>query len=142
MMDINRNIQLLNFQQHGDERGNLVVIEGVKNIPFEIKRAFYIYGSDLNVIRGQHANKESEFVFINVAGTSKIKVKDGKGLEEIFDLKDPTVGLYLPKMVWKEMYEFSDDSVLLVLASTCYDPDEYIRDYDEFVTIVQESEEK
>lgn len=130
-------VQMLEFAQHGDDRGHLVVIEGMKDVPFEIKRAFYIYGSDPEVVRGQHANRESEFVLINVAGTSKVKVKDGEGNEAIFCLNRPHTGIYLPTMVWKDMYDFSSDSVLLVLASTHYDATEYIRDYDEFVKEIQ-----
>lgn len=125
-------VRMLDFPQKGDERGHLVVVEGEKEIPFEIKRVFYIYGSDKDVIRGQHANRESEFVLINVAGTSKIKVKDGEGNEAVFCLDCPHTGLYLPRMVWKDMYDFSADSVLLVLASTHYSADEYIRDYEIF----------
>lgn len=130
-------VQMLEFAQHGDDRGHLVVIEGMKDVPFEIKRAFYIYGSDPEVVRGQHANRESEFVLINVAGTSKVKVKDGEGNEAIFCLNRPHTGIYLPTMVWKDMYDFSSDSVLLVLASTHYDATEYIRNYDEFVKEIQ-----
>ena len=125
-------VKMLEFPQNGDERGHLVIIEGEKDIPFEIKRAFYIYGSDANVVRGCHANKKSEFVLINVAGTSKVRIKDGEGNEEVYCLDRPHIGIYLPTMVWKDMYDFSKDSVLLVLASTHYDPDEYIRDYDSF----------
>lgn len=130
-------VQMLEFQQCGDERGHLVIVEGGKNIPFEIKRAFYIYGSDAKVVRGQHANRESEFVLINVAGTSKVKVKDGEGNEAIYCLNRPHTGIYLPTMVWKDMYDFSPDSVLLVLASTHYDAGEYIRNYDDFVKEVK-----
>lgn len=126
-------VKMLEFPQKGDERGHLVIVEGEKDIPFDIKRAFYIYGSDKDVIRGQHANRESEFVLINVAGTSKVKVKDGEGNEAIFCLNRPHTGIYLPTMVWKDMYDFSEDSVLLVLASTHYNAEEYIRNYDEFV---------
>ena len=110
-----------------------MIAEGGIDVPFEIKRVFYIYGSDKDVVRGQHANRKTEFVLINVAGTSKVKVKDGEGNEAIFCLNRPHTGIYLPNMVWKDMYDFSEDSVLLVLASTHYDPEEYIRDYDEFV---------
>lgn len=128
--------QMLEFSQKGDERGHLVIVEGMEDIPFEIKRIFYIYGSDKDVIRGQHANRESEFVLINVAGTSKVKVKDGKGNEAVYSLNRPHTGVYLPKMIWKDMYDFSEDSVLLCLASTHYDGKEYIRDYNEFVKII------
>lgn len=126
-------VQMLELPQRGDDRGHLVIAEGGTDVPFEIKRVFYMYGSDKDVIRGQHANRKTEFVLINVAGTSKVKVKDGEGNEAIFCLNRPHTGIYLPTMVWKDMYDFSADSVLLVLASEHYDPKEYIRDYDEFV---------
>ncbi|MEG2020575.1 MAG: FdtA/QdtA family cupin domain-containing protein [Oscillospiraceae bacterium] len=126
-------VKMLEFPQRGDERGHLVIVEGMQDVPFDIKRIFYIYGSDASVVRGQHANRETEFVLINVAGTSKVKVLDGKGNEAIFALNRPHTGIYLPTMVWKDMYDFSADSVLLVLASEHYDASEYIRDYDLFV---------
>ena len=125
-------VQMLEFSQHGDERGQLVIVEGNKDIPFDIKRIFYIYGSDREVIRGQHANQKTRFVLINVAGTSKVRVKDGKGNEAVFSLNRQHTGIYLPTMIWKEMYDFSEDSVLLCLASEHYDANEYIRDYTEF----------
>ena len=129
-------VRMLEFSQRGDDRGHLVVVEWAQDIPFDIKRIFYIYGSDKNVIRGQHANLHTEFVLINVAGTSKVRVKDGKGNEAVFSLNRPHTGVYLPKMVWKDMYDFSEDSVLLCLASEHYDAEEYIRNYDEFERIV------
>lgn len=128
------NARLIEFRQFGDERGHLVIAEGGgENIPFDIRRVFYIYGSDRDVVRGEHANSRTEFVLINVAGTSKVKVSDGLGGEKIFSLDRPHIGVYLPVMVWKEMYDFSEDSVLLVLASEHYDAEEYIRDHDAYV---------
>ena len=129
-------VKMLEFPQKGDDRGHLVIVEGGIDIPFDIKRAFYIYGSDHDVVRGQHANRKTEFVLINVAGTSKVKVKDGEGNEAIYCLNRPHTGIYLPKMVWKDMYDFSEDSVLLVLASEHYDASEYIRNYDQFVKVI------
>lgn len=126
-------VTMLEFPQRGDERGHLVVVEGMQDVPFEIKRIFYIYGSDPDVVRGQHANRKTQFVLINVSGKSKVKVLDGKGNEAVFSLNRPHTGIYLPSMVWKEMYDFSEDSVLLCLASEHYDAAEYIRDYDEYV---------
>ena len=134
-------VKMLSFKQNGDDRGHLVVIEGNKDVPFDIKRIFYIYGSDPNVIRGPHANRETEFVLVNVAGKSKVKVYDGKGNEAIFILNRPHTGIYLPTMVWKDMYDFSEDSVLLVLASEAYNPNEYIRNYDEFVEEIAKEED-
>lgn len=134
-------VKMLEFPQHGDERGHLVVVEGNKDIPFEIKRMFYIFGSDADVIRGRHANRKSEFVLINVAGKSKVKVKDGEGNEAIYCLNRPHTGVYIPNMVWKDMYDFSKDSVLLVLASEHYDNKEYIRDYEEFQSEIRNAKE-
>ena len=139
MHNMNR-VRMLEFEQRGDERGHLVIVEGGVDVPFEIKRTFYIYGSDETVVRGQHANKRSQFVLINVAGTSKVKVKDGEGNEAVFCLNRPHTGIYLPEMVWKEMYDFSPDSVLLVLSSEHYDAEEYIRDYRDFCRLVMKAE--
>lgn len=134
-MTLKEKCPILQFADLGDERGKLVVIEGGQAIPFDIKRVFYIYDSDSTVVRGQHANKESEFVLINVAGKSKVRITDGRK-EYIVELNKPMMGVYLPKMIWKDMYDFSSDSVLLVLASTHYDGKEYIRDYDEYLEIM------
>ena len=131
-MKIKKQYQILEFGDLGDERGQLVVVEGEKDIPFEIQRVFYIYGSDSQVIRGQHANRKSEFVLINVSGTSKVRVDNGFE-EDIIELNRPRMGLYLPTMLWKDMYDFSEDSVLLVLTNTHYDGSEYIRDYEEYL---------
>jgi dTDP-4-dehydrorhamnose 3,5-epimerase-like enzyme len=131
--------QMLEFPQiKDDDRGAMVVVEGWQDIPFDIKRIFYIYGSDDIVVRGQHANRKTEFVLINVAGQSKVTVRDGKGNEAVFSLNRPHTGIYIPKMYWKEMYDFSSDSVLLCLASEHYDPNEYIRNYDEYLKVINE----
>ena len=126
--------RLLQFADFGDERGKLVVIEGdnLSGVPFDIKRVFYIYGSDRTVVRGQHANRNSEFVLVNVAGSSKVMITDGKK-KEIVELNQPMEAVYIPCMIWKEMYDFSPDSVLLVLANTHYDSHEYIRNYEEYL---------
>ena len=97
-----------------------------------------MYGSDAEVVRGQHANRYTEFVLINVAGSSEVLVDDGEN-KEVVVLDKPRMGLYLPSMVWKEMYKFSPDSVMIVLASEHYQESEYIRDYDEFVKEVKNS---
>ena len=131
-MTLQEKCPILEFKDLGDERGKLVVIEGEQSIPFSIQRVFYIYGSDATVVRGQHANRESEFVLINVAGNSKVRITDGNE-ELIVELNRPMMGVYIPKMVWKDMYDFSEDSVLLVLASTHYDGSEYIRDYEAYL---------
>jgi dTDP-4-dehydrorhamnose 3,5-epimerase-like enzyme len=132
-MSLKDQYKIIEFKDLGDERGNLVVIEGEgRDIPFDIKRVFYIYGSDSEVVRGQHANRETEFLLVNVGGTSKVRIDNG--LEsEIVELNRPGMGLYLPPMLWKDMYDFSPDSILLVLASRHYDAGEYIRDYDAYI---------
>lgn len=129
---------ILQFSDLGDERGKLVVLEGKRNIPIPIKRVFYIYGSDDTVVRGQHANRESEFVLINVAGESKVRITDGTE-EFIVELNKPMMGVYIPRMIWKDMYDFYSDSVLLVLASTYYDAKEYIRDFEEYLKEMNEA---
>lgn len=135
-MGLKEKCPILQFVDLGDERGKLVVIEGGQAIPFEIKRVFYIYESDSTVVRGQHANRESEFVLINVAGKSKVRITDGTE-EFIVELNKPMMGVYIPKMIWKDMYDFSSDSVLLVLASTHYDGNEYIRDFEDYLNIMK-----
>ena len=130
---------ILKFPQHGDKRGWLVAIEGESDVPFDIKRIFYIYGSDSTVVRGKHANRKSEFVLINVKGSCKVKTYDGLGSEEIFVLDEPHKGIYLPAMCWKDMYDFSEDSILLCLSSEKYDAGEYVRDFDEFCREMRES---
>ena len=135
-MSLQEKCKIIKFDDLGDERGKLVVIEGGQAIPFDIQRVFYIYGSDPTVVRGEHANRESEFVLINVAGTSKVRITDGKE-EFMVELNKPMMGVYIPKMIWKDMYDFSADSVLLVLASTHYDGKEYIRNYEEYLKIIR-----
>ncbi len=122
--------KIIDFKELGDLRGKLVVVEGMKDIPFEIKRIFYIYGTKPNVIRGQHANKISRFILINLSGECKVKVNDGKN-EEVFILNKPNQGIYLDRMVWKDMYDFSEDSILLALSDSEYISDEYIRNIKE-----------
>ena len=139
-MSLRDKCPVLEFKDLGDERGKLVVIEGEKSIPFTIQRVFYIYGSDATVVRGQHANRESEFVLINVAGSSKVRITDGNE-EFVVELNRPMTGVYIPRMVWKDMYDFSEDSVLLVLASTHYDSGEYIRDYDAYLEEMKHGKE-
>lgn len=123
---------VISFKELGDERGNLIVIEGNQDIPFEIKRVFYMYGSDATVVRGQHANRKSTFILVNVCGTSKVRITDGVS-EEIINLDKPRTGVLIPPMIWKDMYDFSKDSVLLVISDEHYDGTEYIRNYEEYL---------
>ena len=136
MKKLTEQYKILYLKELGDTRGNLVVAEGNgQDIPFNIRRVFYMYGSDKEVVRGKHANKKTEFVLINVSGTSKVKIDNGEE-QKVIELNKPHMGLYIKNMVWKDMYDFTEDSVLLVLASEHYDGGEYIRDYDEFLQMV------
>lgn len=140
-MEKQTNYKVLSFKEYGDERGNLVVAEGSGlDVPFDIKRVFYMYGSDSDIVRGNHANRYTHFVLINVCGSSKVLVDDGNN-KEVIILDKPRMGLYLGPMVWKEMYDFSPDSVLLVLASEHYIEDEYIRDYSLFIKEIDSKKE-
>lgn len=139
MTKIKDQYRVIEFGEYGDERGNLVVAEcGGIDVPFDVKRVFYIYGSDSTVVRGSHANKRTEFVLINVAGSSKVRIDNGRETD-VVELNRPRMGLFIPAMLWKDMYDFSEDSVLLVLASEHYDGNEYIRDHDEYVRMVSDS---
>ena len=123
--------RIIDLPLNGGSDGSLIVIEENNTIPFSIKRCFYIYGVGGNSVRGNHANRNSEMLMMAVSGSVKVRVKNGY-TEEEFILNTPGQGLYLPKMTWKEMQNFSSDCVLLVLASEHYDKNEYIVDYAEF----------
>lgn len=131
------NIKKYLFQQHGDANGMLVAVEQKKDIPFEIKRVYYIYATRPDVRRGFHAHKTLKQVLICVHGSCKILLDDGMD-REIVVLDKPYEGLHVPKGIWREMYDFSPDTVLLVLASDLYNEDDYIRNYDEFLAFVKE----
>lgn len=128
------NYNLIDTKVFGDERGHLVSFEQGNNCPFDIKRIFYIFDTKPGVARGCHANKNSEFLLIAINGSCKVKIDDGKNQETV-ELNNPHQALYLDKMLWKEMYDFSYNAILLVLASTYYDENEYIRDYEEYLNI-------
>ena len=124
-------MRLIDLKEIIDDKGNLVVIESNDIVPFDIKRLFYIYGVG-NIVRGEHANINSQFCFICLNGSCKIKVDNGDIIKE-FLLDNKRLMLYIDKMVWKDMYDFSDDCLLLVLSDHKYDSSEYIRDYYEFI---------
>lgn len=120
------------FQEHGDERGQLIALEHNVDIPFEIKRIFYIYGTGENVRRGYHAHNTIQEILVCVHGNCKVLLDDGKERETVW-LQKPYEGVYIPPKVWREMYDFSKDAVLLVIASGLYNEDDYVRDYDLFL---------
>lgn len=110
-----------------------IIIEGLKDVPFEIKRIFYIFGEgNIGLVRGKHANRKSEFVLFNISGRSKVKVIDEDLSETVYELNEPKDAVYLPRMIWKEMYDFTPDSVLMVVTNEYYDETEYVRDFDMF----------
>ena len=124
------------FQQHGDERGMLVALEEHNDIPFEIKRVYYMYDTKEGVRRGFHAHKSLEQILICIHGSCKILMDNGTE-KQVVSLEKPYEGLYISNSIWREMYDFSPDAVLLVLASDVYREEDYIRDYDEFLKSVQ-----
>ncbi len=128
-------IKLIDFSLLGDERGHLTVLEAHKNIPFEIKRVYYLTGTKPGVSRGFHAHKELEQIAVCVSGKCRMLLDDGKHREETW-LDSPTKAMCIEKMIWHEMHDFSDDCVLLVLASEHYDEADYIRDYQRFLSEV------
>ena len=125
------NFKLIDFHIFGDERGSLVSLEANKNIPFDIKRVYYIFDTKNDVVRGKHAHKNLQQILIAVSGSCKVLV-DNKKEKQIFDLDNPAKGLYIENNVWREMFEFSKDCVLLVLASEIYNKEDYIYNYEDF----------
>lgn len=122
---------MINFPPLGDDRGSLVALEAQKTVPFDVKRVYYIFGTQQGVSRGFHAHKNLKQVAVCVTGKCKMVLDDGKKREEVW-LDSPTTGLIIEDLTWREMHNFSEDCVLLVLASEHYDESDYIRDYDEF----------
>lgn len=129
------------FQPHGDERGMLVALEEFKDIPFHIKRVYYMYDTKEGVVRGHHAHRNLEQILVCIHGSCKIHLDNGRETKEV-PLERPYEGLYIANNIWREMYDFSPDAVLMVLASEVYDENDYIRDYDEFQRFVKEQESR
>lgn len=125
------------FQQHGDERGMLVSLEEKNDIPFKIKRVYYMYDTKADVRRGFHAHKSLKQILVCIHGSCKILLDNGKE-KKIVSLEKPYEGLYISNKMWREMYDFSPDAVLMVLASEVYKEEDYIRDYDTFLKMVNE----
>lgn len=123
----------INFQSLGDSRGSLVAIEiGLaKAVPFDIKRIYYIYETGMGVNRGFHAHRKLKQVAICLSGKCRMVLDNGIKRDEIW-LSSPTQGLFIESMIWREMYDFTEDCILLVLASQHYDEADYIRNYDSF----------
>jgi len=124
----------VSFKCIGDDRGSLVALEANKSVPFNIKRVYYIYSTKDGVSRGFHAHQTLKQVAVCVRGSCRFVLDDGKQKTHIL-LDDATKGLLIEDLIWREMYDFSHDCVLMVLASEYYDESDYIRDYDEFLKI-------
>ena len=131
------NYRIINFQKHGDDRGMLIALEENKEIPFQIKRVYYMYDTLKDVRRGFHAHKKLRQILICTSGSCKIHLDNGKETAEVL-LDKPWQGLFIESDMWREMYDFSPDAVLMVLASEVYDEGDYIRNYDEFLKFVKE----
>lgn len=129
------------FQQHGDERGQLVALEEFNDIPFEIKRVYYMYETKEDVRRGYHAHKNLEQILICIHGSCKVLLDNGTE-KKVVSLERPYEGLYVPNNMWREMYDFSPDAVLMVLASEVYREEDYIRNYEEFLEFLKEEKAK
>jgi len=125
-------ISWVNFPALGDNRGSLVALEANITVPFDIKRVYYIFGTKENVTRGLHAHKELKQVMVCVTGHCRVTLDNGDNRETIL-LNSPTKGILLEAHIWREMFNFSADCVLLVIASELYDESDYIRDYKEFM---------
>lgn len=130
--------KLIEFREIGDHRGSLVAVEGNRNIPFDIQRVYYIYGNVADVRRGFHAHKDLRQVAIAVHGSCKILLDNGSEKVTV-DLSSPGKGLLIEGLMWREMFDFSADCVLLVFADKIYDEADYIRDYSEFMKLVKRS---
>ncbi len=125
------------FQQHGDERGMLVALEEFKDIPFEIKRVYYLYDMKYGVRREGHAYRALKQILICIHGSCKVLLDSGTE-KKIVSLEKPYEGLYIANDIWREMYDFSSDAVLLVLASNSYEESDYIWNYDVFLNELTE----
>ncbi|BDW69551.1 sugar 3,4-ketoisomerase [Escherichia coli] len=130
------NVEFIPLQKHGDERGMLVALEQAKNIPFEIKRVYYMFGTQGNVRRGYHAHKKIRQVAIPLNGSCRFHLDNGREKIDVV-LDDPALGVLIEPGVWHEMYDYSKNCILLVLASDIYDENDYIRNYEDFMRSVK-----
>ena len=128
-------IKTFTFDDHGDERGNLVALEELDNVPFEIKRVYYMYNTEEGFVRGKHAHKSLEQILICVHGSCTVMLDNGTEKAYV-KLDRPNVGLYVTNDMWREMYDFTEGAVLMVLASEHYDERDYIRDYHAFLKYI------
>lgn len=128
-------IKFIPLQTHGDERGLLIALEQDKNIPFETKRVYYLFDTKQGIRRGFHAHKTLTQLAVAVRGSCRFLLDNGYEKTNIV-LDNPAQGLLIEPGIWREMYDFSEDCVLMVLADALYDESDYIRNYDEFLRFV------
>ena len=128
--------KLEEFKILGDHRGQLVALEANRQIPFDVKRVFYIYGTQEGVPRGNHSHYKTKQFLVAVNGSCKVTLDNGK-IKETFDLNKPNLGLFQDALIWGSMHDFSSDCVLMVLADEYYDVSDYITDYDKFLEVVK-----
>lgn len=128
--------KIIDFKINGDDRGSLIAIEEGYNAPFDIKRVYYIFDTKHGVERGFHAHLNLKQIAIAVKGSCTFVLDDGSTKEEV-NLTNPNQGLYIEGLIWREMKNFSEDCVLMVIASEHYDEDDYIRDYNDFLKEVK-----
>lgn len=124
------------FNVLGDYRGQLVALEENRNIPFDLKRVFYIFGTQEGVSRGNHSHYKTKQFLVAVNGSCKVTLDDGYN-KETFNLNQPNLGLFQDALIWGTMHDFSSDCVLMVLANEYYDASDYITDYDKFLKEVK-----
>jgi dTDP-4-dehydrorhamnose 3,5-epimerase-like enzyme len=127
---------IIDLPKYSDPRGNLSVIEGGITIPFDIQRVYYLYDVPGGSARAGHGHKELQQVIIAMSGSFDVTVDDGRERKTIH-LNRSYHGLYIPKMMWREVDNFSSGAVCLVLASTAYDPADYYHDYSEFALVAK-----
>ncbi|MEO1024681.1 MAG: FdtA/QdtA family cupin domain-containing protein [Pseudomonadota bacterium] len=131
--DFNGTASLIDLPIISDPRGDLTFIEGGRHVPFEIRRVYYLYNVPVNSERGGHAHRKLEQVVFALSGSFRMKIDDGSSKAEIW-LRNPRQGLYIKNMVWREMDNFSQGAVCMVLASELFDEADYYRDYSDFLT--------
>lgn len=132
-------IKTVQLQDYSDDRGSLIALEDQKNVPFQIRRIYYIFNTKDAVSRGFHAHKNLTQMVIAIRGSCRFVLDDGSKRSEIV-MNNPAQGVLVESLMWREMHEFSDDCILMVLASSHYDESDYIRNYEQFIESVKQSD--
>ena len=130
-----KSYKIINFPVLGDNRGSLIALEAFNHIPFDIKRVYYIFDTKKSISRGFHAHINTKQVIICLSGSCRFILDDGKLRDEII-LNSPSKGILIDKLIWREMHDFSQNCILIILASEVYNNDDYIRDYNKFLSTV------